>query len=106
MSTISKSRKATAPAATTAASSYAEYLSATPQDKLQSELSYLVQEKKSHWEISLAKTRASLDRAKHDLNKARSLADLDAIITLREKVDGYTRGLAVLQEEFDVLFPA
>lgn len=66
---------------------------------------YVVQERKSHWEISIAKTKSKLARAKQDLNNAYRNADLQGIIDNTNIVDNLQDGLEIAEAAFVVLFP-
>ena len=85
--------------------SYLGYLQQSPQDRLQEELQSQVQEVKSLWEVNISKTRASLARAKKNLQDSYRTASITGIIEATEQVEGYTRGLQIMEEAFAVLFP-
>jgi hypothetical protein len=85
--------------------SYAQYLQRTPQDRLQSELQYAIQEKKSSWEVNISKTRASLERSNYNLQQAMASADMTRIVEYTREVRGYSEGLAILEQAFAQLFP-
>lgn len=67
---------------------------------------YHVQEKKSHWEVSIAKTKSSLARANQNLRNAYRSADLEGIVAHTNTVENLTAGLKTAEEAFAVLFPA
>ena len=85
--------------------SYLKRLTQSPSDQLQSELFFEVQKAKSQWEVSIAQTRAELDRAKFNLNRAKSRADLSAIVTYFQEIQSMEDALAIVQEVFNELFP-
>lgn len=85
--------------------SYAQYLQRTPQDRLQSELQYAIQEKKSSCEVNISKTRASLERANYNLQQAMASANMETIVEYTRQVRGYSEGLAILEQAFAQLFP-
>lgn len=70
------------------------------------EQSYRVQEKKSNWEVSIARTRAELARAEQNLNVAMRSADLNAIISASNNIAALKSGLEVATAAFEQLFPA
>lgn len=86
--------------------SYLESLQQSPQDKLQAELLYQVQEKKSCWEVSISKSKAAIARAEKDLADAYANADLHAIVEGTALVQSLEMGLEIAQAAFPVLFPA
>ena len=65
----------------------------------------MVQEKKSEWEISIAKTKADLARAEKNLAGSYAQADLQGIIRYTSAVNNYKEGLSIIQEAFPILFP-
>jgi len=85
--------------------SYLGFLQQSPTDQLQEELSYRVQEVKSSWEVSISKTRASLARAEQNLNNAMRNADLQAIISYTDQIEGFVRALDIALKAFAQLFP-
>ena len=86
--------------------SFLQSLQQSPQDKLQEELLYQVQEKKSSWEVSISKTKAELARAEKNLANAYAEADLQAIVDGTVLVRSLEEGLEIAQAAFPVLFPA
>lgn len=85
--------------------SYLKRLTQSPSDQLQSELFFEVQKAKSQWEVSLAQTRAELDRARFNLNKAKARADIGAVLTHAQEIQGMEDALVIVQEVFNELFP-
>ena len=85
---------------------YLGYLQQSPQDRLQEELQSQVQEVKSSWEVNISKTKASLARAKKNLQDSYRTASIDGIIGATEQVEGFTRGLEIMEAAFAQLFPA
>ena len=70
------------------------------------EQSYKVQEKKSNWEVSIARTKAELARAEQGLTVAMRTADLNAIISASNSIAALKSGLEVATAAFAQLFPA
>lgn len=66
---------------------------------------FRVQEKKSHWDISIAKSKAELARAKRNLADAYKHADIQGIIDYSNAVTSIENGLAIIEEAFVLLFP-
>lgn len=86
--------------------SFLESLRKSPQEKLQEELLFAVQEVKSHWEVSISKTKASIARAERNLADAYAKADLQSIVDCTNEVRSLKEGLAIALEAFPILFPA
>ena len=97
---------AKASTATATALSYLQSLQQSPADQLQEELLARVQEVKSNWEVSIAKTRASIARAKQALAQGYRTANLQEIVDQTNNVAALESGLAVAEKAFAVLFPA
>lgn len=85
--------------------SYAQYKAQSQSDLLLEELNYEVQAKKSEWEVSIARTKASLAQANRNLNNALRSADLNAIISAENSVASLASGLEVAEKYFAQLFP-
>ena len=73
--------------------SFLESLQQSPTDQLQEEFLFVVQAKKSEWEISIAKTKADLARAEKNLAGSYAQADLQGIIRYTSAVNNYKEGL-------------
>ena len=86
--------------------SFLESLQQSPTEQLQEEFLFVVQEKKSEWEISIAKTKAELARAEKNLADSYAQADLQGIIRYTSLVNNYKEGLSIIQDAFPILFPA
>jgi len=86
--------------------SYFDRLTQSPSDQLQSELFFEVQKAKSQWEVSIAQTKAELDRAKYNLERAKSRADISAVVTYFQEIQSMEEALLIVQEVFNELFPA
>lgn len=56
--------------------------------------------------MDIAKTKASLARAKQQLQLAYRSADLQEITKRVQEVDGFTKGLEIAEQAFAQLFPA
>jgi hypothetical protein len=85
--------------------SYAQYLLQSPSERLEEEVQYCVQQKKSEWEVSISKTRADLAKAKRNLNNALANANLQGVIDYTNTVRGLESGLEVATAAFSQLFP-
>ena len=85
--------------------SFLQSLQQSPQQQLEEELQYVVQEKKSHWEVSIAKSKSELARAKQNLNAAYRNADMTGIVSYSNQVANIEAGLEIIQGAFVLLFP-
>lgn len=73
---------------------------------LQEEHLCTAQERKSHWEVSIAKSKAELAKAKQNLNKALREACLEKIIEAENMIKSLEGGLEIALKHFPVLFPS
>jgi len=64
-----------------------------------------VQEQKSNWEISIAKSKKEVALAKRFLQNAYNDANLSQIVSYTNQVESLERGLKLAQEAFAQLFP-
>ena len=85
--------------------SYLGYLQQSTSDVIAEEQLFQVQEQKSHWEVSIAKTKSELAKAKRSLNTAFATASLEMIVSYTDRVESLERGLDIAQKAFAVLFP-
>lgn len=89
-------------------SSYAARLQQSPQEKDQEELQFRVEETQQQLASEKTATKRDLSKARKDLNTAKGTYPLNTktISALVADVEGFEKGLALIEELEAELFPA